>query len=66
MVDDDALLCKYWVSTGPDDPDGHICAKEAAMVAERSPKRVALCAVHATSRRLEVLMDQGWAIIWLD
>jgi hypothetical protein len=68
------MSCGYWVSNAPDDPNGHVCAKPAAVVAipaaphlyEAGHDDRGYCAIHANQKRLEHLTSTGWNLVWLD
>jgi hypothetical protein len=66
-------LCGYWVSRSADDPDAHVCAREAAYVASpdaphthEDGDELALCQVHATEKRLAALKARGYAVRFID
>ena len=66
-------LCGYWVSRSHDDPDAHVCAREASYIAEPSAPHtlevgddLALCTAHATEKRIAVLKARGYNVRYLD
>lgn len=63
-----SLSCGYWVSSSPDDPKGHVCAKPSVAIAQRRVlgEERGYCVQHATSKRLQYLLDTGWTVTWLD